>query len=81
MRAGVAALLLVVACSSGGSELDRLAEDTCAVLADPETSVAARSLVVYESTVGAIDRGYTEEEFVEALRRGCGDSVIIGGDG
>lgn len=73
-------MLLTVACG-GGSELGRLAADTCAVLDDPATSVAARSLVVYESTTKAIEMGYSEEDFIDALRSACGDTVIIGGEG
>jgi len=75
----VAALVIVSACG-GGSELADLAVETCAVLADPGTSVAARSLVVFEATTEAIQMGYTEEEFADALREECGDSVIVGGE-
>jgi hypothetical protein len=73
-------MVLVAACGGGSSDLQDLAADTCAVLADPETSLAARSLIVFESTTEAIEIGYTEEDFAEALREECAESVIIGGD-
>ena len=75
-----AALVLVAACGGGSSDLQDLATETCGVLADPETSLAARSLIVFESTSEAIEMGYTEEAFAEALREECPGSVIIGGD-
>ena len=74
-----AALVLVAACGGGSSDLQVLAAETCAVLADPETSPAARSLIVHESTTEAIELGYTEEDFAAALREECPGSVIIGG--
>ena len=79
MRRLIATTLLVAACSGGGSDLTRIATEACAVLDDPATSPAARSLVVYESTTEAIELGYTEEAFADALRQECGDSVIVGG--
>ena len=73
-------MVFVAACGGGSSDLQDLAVETCAVLADPETSLAARSLIVFESATEAIEIGYTEEDFAEALREECAESVIIGGD-
>lgn len=61
----------------GESELRDLAVETCAVLADPSTSLAESSSILFESTSAALDLGYTESEFADALRT---ESVIIGGD-
>ena len=79
MRRLIATALLVGSCGGGGSDLARIAAEACAVLTDPETSPAARSLVVYESTTEAIALGYAEEAFADALREECGDTVIVGG--
>ncbi|MDP2622359.1 MAG: hypothetical protein Q8Q29_01005 [Actinomycetota bacterium] len=83
MRRGLIAVACAVALAAcgGGSELSDLAAETCAVLADPETSLADSSLILFESTATAIGLGYTEAEFAAALRAECPDSVIIGGDG
>jgi hypothetical protein len=51
------------------------------VLANPETSLADSSLILFESTATAIELGYTEAEFAAELRAECPDSVIIGGEG
>ena len=71
---------LALAGCGGGSELRDLAADTCAVLADPGTPAEESSLVLFESTSTALDLGYSESEFAEALRAECPDSVIIGGE-
>ncbi|HSM01768.1 MAG TPA: hypothetical protein VK960_04900 [Acidimicrobiia bacterium] len=73
-----AALVVVIFACGGGSELADLAADTCEVLADPGTSVASRSLVVRGATTSAMEMGFTEHEFLEAIRAECGDTVIVG---
>jgi hypothetical protein len=73
-------VLVLVGCGGERSDLLELADETCVVLADPETTLADASLVLFESTSTALDLGYTEEEFTEALRKACPVSVIIGGD-
>ena len=75
-------ILLPVALAGcgGNSELRDLAADTCAVLADPGTSLEDSSLILFESTSTALDLGYTESEFADALRAECPTSVIIGGE-
>jgi hypothetical protein len=75
-------ILLPVALAGcgGSSELRDLAADTCAVLADPGTSLEDSSLILFESTSAALDLGYTESEFADALRAECPASVIIGGE-
>jgi hypothetical protein len=70
-----------LAACGGASELSDLAAETCAVLANPETSLADSSLILLESTATAIELGYTEAEFAAELRAECPDSVIIGGEG
>jgi hypothetical protein len=75
----ILAVLALGACG-GGSELRELAADTCAVLADPGTSLEDSSLILFESTSTALDLGYTEGEFADALRAECAESVIIGGE-
>lgn len=70
-----------LAAAGGASELSDLAAETCAVLANPETSLADSSLILFESTATAIELGYTEAEFAAELRAECPDSVIIGGEG
>lgn len=78
--AGLVVLAATLGGCGGGSELSDLAADTCAVLADPGTSVEDSSLILFESTSTALDLGYTESEFADALRAECPDSVIIGGE-
>ena len=70
-----------LAACGGASELSDLAAETCAMLANPETSLADSSLILFESTATAIELGYTEAEFAAELRAECPDSVIIGGEG
>ncbi|MEX1208514.1 MAG: hypothetical protein WD652_02250 [Acidimicrobiia bacterium] len=77
---GTILLLLVLAGCGGSSELRDLAADTCEVLADPDTSLEDSSLILFESTSAALNLGYTESEFADALRAECPDSVIIGGE-
>ena len=77
---GMIVLSSALAGCGGGSELRGLAAETCAVLADPGTSLEDSSLILFESTSAALDLGYTESEFADALRAECPDSVIIGGE-
>jgi hypothetical protein len=73
-------VLVLVGCGGDRSELLELADETCVVLANPETTLADASLVLFESTSTALELGYTEEEFAEELRKACPASVIIGGE-